>query len=106
MYVRVLQDELKFPDGGAIDQDTKSLIRGVRYVLPSDVNLAPIFLHDVHAIPTIYNLLTTYDFALDFAETGINNISVRSHTLANNTTSNSITSTYDNVHTNNPDNVT
>ena len=33
MYVRVLQDELKFPDDRAIDQDTKSLIRGVRYIL-------------------------------------------------------------------------
>jgi hypothetical protein len=30
MYVRVLQDELQFPDDRAIDQDTKSLIRGVR----------------------------------------------------------------------------
>ena len=29
MYVRVLQDELVFPDDRAIDQDTKSLIRGV-----------------------------------------------------------------------------
>lgn len=29
MYVRVLQDELSFPDDRAIDQDTKSLIRGV-----------------------------------------------------------------------------
>lgn len=30
MYVRVLQDELQFPDDRAMDQDTKSLIRGVR----------------------------------------------------------------------------
>ena len=29
MYVRVLQDELKFPDDRVMDQDTKSLIRGV-----------------------------------------------------------------------------
>jgi serine/threonine protein kinase len=29
MYVRVLQDELQFPEDRAIDQDTKSLIRGV-----------------------------------------------------------------------------
>ena len=29
MYLRVLQDELQFPDDRAIDQDTKSLIRGV-----------------------------------------------------------------------------
>ncbi|KAJ7157214.1 hypothetical protein C8R46DRAFT_1113810 [Mycena filopes] len=29
MYVRVLQDELQFPDDRAIDQDTKSLIRGL-----------------------------------------------------------------------------
>lgn len=29
MYVRVLQDELGFPDDRAMDQDTKSLIRGV-----------------------------------------------------------------------------
>lgn len=31
MYVRVLQDELVFPDDRAIDQDTKSLIRGVSF---------------------------------------------------------------------------
>ena len=31
MYVRVLQDELQFPDDRAIDQDTKSLIRGVSF---------------------------------------------------------------------------
>ncbi|KAG8745032.1 hypothetical protein FRC10_009006 [Ceratobasidium sp. 414] len=29
MYVRVLQDELQFPDDKAMDQDTKSLIRGL-----------------------------------------------------------------------------
>jgi hypothetical protein len=29
MYVRVLQDELQFPDDRAIDQDTKSFIQGV-----------------------------------------------------------------------------
>ena len=29
MYVRVLQDELKFPEDRVLDQDTKSLIRGV-----------------------------------------------------------------------------
>ena len=29
MYVRVLQDELQFPDDKAMDQDTKHLIRGV-----------------------------------------------------------------------------
>ena len=29
MYVRVLQDELQFPDDRTMDQDTKSLIRGV-----------------------------------------------------------------------------
>ncbi|EJU02535.1 hypothetical protein DACRYDRAFT_21614 [Dacryopinax primogenitus] len=29
MYVRVLQDELMFPDDKAMDQDTKSLIRGL-----------------------------------------------------------------------------
>ncbi|KAF8918121.1 hypothetical protein CPB85DRAFT_1214331 [Mucidula mucida] len=29
MYVRVLQDELVFPDDRALDQDTKSLIRGL-----------------------------------------------------------------------------
>jgi hypothetical protein len=32
MYVRVLQDELQFPDDRGIDQDTKSLIRGVRWL--------------------------------------------------------------------------
>jgi hypothetical protein len=31
MYVRVLQDELQFPDDRAIDQDTKSLVRGVSF---------------------------------------------------------------------------
>ena len=31
MYVRVLQDELQFPDDRAMDQDTKSLIRGVSW---------------------------------------------------------------------------
>jgi len=35
MYVRVLQDELQFPDDRAIDQDTKSLIRGVRFFYSS-----------------------------------------------------------------------
>jgi hypothetical protein len=34
MYVRVLQDELQFPDDRAIDQDTKSLIRGVNFFSP------------------------------------------------------------------------
>ena len=34
MYVRVLQDELQFPDDRAIDQDTKSLIRGVSFFFP------------------------------------------------------------------------
>ncbi|KAG5653908.1 hypothetical protein H0H81_009500 [Sphagnurus paluster] len=29
MYIRVLQDELQFPEDRAIDQDTKSLIRGL-----------------------------------------------------------------------------
>ncbi|KIK71670.1 hypothetical protein GYMLUDRAFT_66785 [Collybiopsis luxurians FD-317 M1] len=29
MYVRVLQDELQFPDDRSLDQDTKSLIRGL-----------------------------------------------------------------------------
>ena len=29
MYYRVLQDELQFPEDKAMDQDTKSLIRGV-----------------------------------------------------------------------------
>ena len=33
MYVRVLQDELQFPDDRAIDQDTKSLIRGVCVIM-------------------------------------------------------------------------
>lgn len=30
MYYRVLQDELQFPEDRTMDQDTKSLIRGVR----------------------------------------------------------------------------
>jgi serum/glucocorticoid-regulated kinase 2 len=29
MYLRVLQDELQFPEDRSMDQDTKSLIRGV-----------------------------------------------------------------------------
>jgi serum/glucocorticoid-regulated kinase 2 len=29
MYVRVLQDELTFPEDRTMDQDTKSLLRGV-----------------------------------------------------------------------------
>lgn len=33
MYVRVLQDELQFPEDRAMDQDTKSLIRGVSSTL-------------------------------------------------------------------------
>jgi hypothetical protein len=40
MYVRVLQDELEFPEDRAIDQDTKSLIRGVRTILVPDDTLA------------------------------------------------------------------
>ncbi|KAI0066631.1 hypothetical protein BV25DRAFT_1412135 [Artomyces pyxidatus] len=35
MYVRVLQDELQFPDDRAMDQDTKSLIRGLLQRNPS-----------------------------------------------------------------------
>jgi serine/threonine protein kinase len=35
MYVRVLEDELKFPEDRAIDQDTKSLIRGLLQRVPS-----------------------------------------------------------------------
>lgn len=35
MYVRVLQDELTFPDDRALDQDTKSLIRGLLQRTPS-----------------------------------------------------------------------
>jgi serum/glucocorticoid-regulated kinase 2 len=34
MYVRVLQDELQFPEDRAMDQDTKSLIRGVSTTWP------------------------------------------------------------------------
>jgi serum/glucocorticoid-regulated kinase 2 len=33
MYVRVLQDELQFPEDRTMDQDTKSLLRGVRVAL-------------------------------------------------------------------------
>ena len=36
MYVRVLQDELQFPDDRTMDQDTKSLIRGVCCVTIED----------------------------------------------------------------------
>ena len=34
MYIRVLQDDLEFPDDRDIDQDTKSLIRGVSFFFP------------------------------------------------------------------------
>ena len=34
MYYRVLQDELQFPEDRTMDQDTKSLIRGVRHPSP------------------------------------------------------------------------
>ncbi|KAH9030296.1 hypothetical protein EDB84DRAFT_1439155 [Lactarius hengduanensis] len=34
MYVRVLQDELQFPDDRALDQDTKGLIRGLLQTQP------------------------------------------------------------------------
>ncbi|KAF7337781.1 hypothetical protein MSAN_02251900 [Mycena sanguinolenta] len=44
MYVRVLQDELQFPDDRAIDQDTKSLIRGD---LRTADKTASILFHDV-----------------------------------------------------------
>jgi serum/glucocorticoid-regulated kinase 2 len=33
MYLRVLQDELQFPEDRSMDQDTKSLIRGVSITL-------------------------------------------------------------------------
>ena len=40
MYVRVLQDELQFPEDRAMDQDTKSLIRGVsERLLAADATL-------------------------------------------------------------------
>jgi hypothetical protein len=42
MYVRVLQDELQFPDDRAMDQDTKSLIRGVSHCHMFDVELSNI----------------------------------------------------------------
>ncbi|KAF9535632.1 hypothetical protein CPB83DRAFT_24240 [Crepidotus variabilis] len=35
MYVRVLQDELQFPEDRAIDQDTKSLVRGLLQRVPT-----------------------------------------------------------------------
>jgi len=44
MYVRVLQDELKFPDDRVMDQDTKSLIRGVRWlVLFTQLTCLPVY---------------------------------------------------------------
>jgi hypothetical protein len=39
MYVRVLQDELQFPDDRAMDQDTKSLIRGVSHCVAFNVGM-------------------------------------------------------------------
>jgi hypothetical protein len=42
MYVRVLQDELQFPDDRGMDQDTKSLIRGVSHCLPFGIELSNI----------------------------------------------------------------
>lgn len=39
MYVRVLQDELQFPDDRVMDQDTKSLIRGVSEPLENFIHI-------------------------------------------------------------------
>jgi hypothetical protein len=39
MYVRVLQDELQFPDDRAMDPDTKGLIRGVSRYLVFNVDI-------------------------------------------------------------------
>ena len=49
MYVRVLQDELQFPDDRAIDQDTKSLIRGVSLLF---------------SLQTLFLLITSLSFQL------------------------------------------
>jgi hypothetical protein len=40
MYYRVLQDELQFPDDKAMDQDTKSLIRGVSTIHYVDMDIS------------------------------------------------------------------
>lgn len=49
MYYRVLQDELQFPEDRTMDQDTKSLIRGVRPTLMFEM------LALTHALYSCYN---------------------------------------------------
>jgi hypothetical protein len=44
MYDRVLRDELQFPDDRAMDQDTKSLIRGVSHCLLLNIDLSKLVL--------------------------------------------------------------
>lgn len=68
MYVRVLQDELQFPDDKAIaiDQDTKSLIRGVSFFFLSfffflsdhefSLSYCSAFLHFVYVNPGLNDI--------------------------------------------------
>lgn len=52
MYIRVLQDELHFPDDRAIDQDTKSLLRGVSVYAPvtdGELNISIAFTEEFSA---------------------------------------------------------
>ena len=53
MYVRVLQDELQFPDDRAIDQDTKSLIRGVGFFFVLMVFHLLIFFQLLQRVPSL-----------------------------------------------------
>ena len=68
MYVRVLQDELQFPDDRAIDQDTKSLIRGV--------NLFSFLLHFIEICFADYSFFSYCSVFLHFVyvNLGLNDI--------------------------------
>ena len=54
MYVRVLQDELQFPDDRAIDHDTKSLIRGVSFFFLRQILLRLVLL--ITSLSSYYNV--------------------------------------------------
>ena len=71
MYVRVLQDELQFPDDRAIDQDTKSLIRGVSFF-----SFSFVFLHFIEICFADYSLFSYCSVFLHFAyvNLGLNDI--------------------------------
>lgn len=52
MYYRVLQDELQFPEDRTMDQDTKSLIRGVSRACFSNSTSATVLTRSISATPT------------------------------------------------------